>query len=141
MWTGYSSEHNKTWYPADNFENADLAKQNLHCRYRDKLHLNQTRGTRQRRHTRLHGASTKSGKATPITTANTNPSAKLRNPNSLGGDDTDKLPILLTFGLGKGGTEAKRTRCTRLDSVLQRQLLGTRQREIGTRMVAQEITC
>jgi len=28
-WTGYSPEHDKTWYPADNFENADLAKGNF----------------------------------------------------------------------------------------------------------------
>jgi len=27
-WTGYSPDHDKTWYPADNFENAHLAKRN-----------------------------------------------------------------------------------------------------------------
>jgi len=34
--TGYSPEHDKTWYPADNFENANLAKRNFHSRYPDK---------------------------------------------------------------------------------------------------------
>ena len=32
-WTGYSPEHDKNWYPAENFENADLAKRNFHARY------------------------------------------------------------------------------------------------------------
>ena len=32
-WTGYSPEHNKTWYPAENFENASIAIKQFHSRY------------------------------------------------------------------------------------------------------------
>jgi len=140
-WTGYSPEHDKTWYPADNFENADLAKRNFHSRYSDKPHLDQTRGTGQRRHTRLHVASTETGGSTPSTTENTHPSGELGDNDWLVGDDADKPAIPFTIGLGRRGTKTKRTRCTPLDGVLQRQLLGSRQRESGTGMVPQEVQC
>jgi len=116
--TGYSPEHDKTWYPADNFENTDLAKRNFHSRYPDKPHLDQTQGTGQRRHTRLRLASTEPRRSTPSTTENTNPSGKLGNNHRLAGDDTDKSAILLTFSLGRSGTKAKGTRCTPLDRLL-----------------------
>ena len=32
-WTGYSPEHDKTWYPAENFENTSIAIQQFHSRY------------------------------------------------------------------------------------------------------------
>ena len=35
-WTGYSPEHDETWYPADNFENAALAVERFHQRYPGK---------------------------------------------------------------------------------------------------------
>ena len=41
-WTGYSPAHEKTWYPADNFENADLVKRNFDSRNQNKRHLDQT---------------------------------------------------------------------------------------------------
>ena len=40
-WTGYSPEHDKTWYPYENFENADLARKQFHQRYPNKPHPNQ----------------------------------------------------------------------------------------------------
>jgi len=117
-WTGYSPEHDKTWYPADNFENADLAKRNIHSRYSDKPHLDQARGTGQRRHTRLCVTSTETGGSTPSTTENTHPSGELGDNNRLVGDDADKPAIPFTIGLGRRGTKTKRTRCTPLDGVL-----------------------
>jgi hypothetical protein len=38
-WTGYSPEHDKTWYPADNFKNAVLSMEQFHSRYPDKPRL------------------------------------------------------------------------------------------------------
>ena len=32
-WTGYAPEHNHTWYPAENFENASIAIEHFHSRY------------------------------------------------------------------------------------------------------------
>ena len=32
-WTGYSPEHDKTWYPAENFENPSIAIELFHSRY------------------------------------------------------------------------------------------------------------
>jgi len=100
-WTGYSPEHDKTWYPADNFENADLAKQNFHSRYPNKPHLDQTRGTGQQRHTGLRVASTKTRRSTPSTTENTHPSGQLGDNDRLARDGTDQPAIPLTFGLGR----------------------------------------
>jgi len=140
-WTGYSPEHDKIWYPADNFKNAELAKRNFHSRYPHKPHLDQTRGTGERRHARLCIADTEPGRSPSTPTKDANPSGKLGNNNRLAGNNTDKPTIPLTFSLGGSRTKAKRTRCTPLDGVLQRQLLGTRQRESSTRMVPQEIQC
>ena len=140
-WTGYSPEHDKTWYPADNFENADLAKRNFHSRYPSKPNLDQTRGTRERRHARFSIADTEQGRSHFTPTEDTNPSGELGNHDRLAGDDADKPAIPLTVTLERSGTKAKRTRWTPLDGVLQRQLLGARQRESGTRMVPQEVQC
>ena len=38
-WTGYSPEHDKTWYPAENFNNAELALERFHQRYPGKPRL------------------------------------------------------------------------------------------------------
>jgi len=140
-WTGYSPEHDKTWYPAKNFENADLAMRNFHSRYPNKPNLDQTRGTGERRRARLRMADTEPGRSPSTPIKDTNPAGKLGNHDRFAGDDADKPAIPLTFGLGRSSTKAKRTRCTPLDGVLQRQLLGARQRENGTRMGPQEIPC
>jgi len=140
-WTAYLPEHNKTRYPADNFENADVAKRTFHSRYPNKRQLDQARGTRQRRHPRLRLASTGHGANTSSTSIITNPAGELGNNYRLARDEADKPAIPLTYSLGGRGTKAKRTRCTPLDRVLQQQLLGTRQRESGTRIVPQEIQC
>jgi len=140
-WTGYSPEHNKTWYPAENFENADLAKRNFHSRYPRKPHRDQTRGTGERRHARLRISDTETGRSPSTPTKDTNPAGKLGNHGRLAGNDADKPAIPLTYSLGRSGTKAKGTRYTPLDGVLQRQLLGARRRESGTGMVSQEIQC
>ena len=38
-WTGYSPEHDKNWYPTENFENASIAIEYFHSRYPRKLRL------------------------------------------------------------------------------------------------------
>ena len=38
-WTGYSPEHDKTWYPAENFSNASIAIEQFHSRYPGKPRL------------------------------------------------------------------------------------------------------
>ena len=56
-WTGYSLEHDKTWYPAENFNNASLATEQFHARYprkprlgtRDHQQVSQRTSPRQRR--------------------------------------------------------------------------------------------
>jgi hypothetical protein len=47
-WTGYSPEHDKTWYPASNFENAEHAKQRFHLHYPNKPDQDQPGRTRGR---------------------------------------------------------------------------------------------
>jgi len=140
-WTGYSPEHDKTWYPADNFENADLAKRDFYSRYPNKPHLDQARGRGERRCARLRIADTEPGRGPTTPSENTHPSGELGDNDRLAGDDTDKPAIPLTFSLGRSDTKANSTPCTLLDGMLQRQLLCTRQRENGTRMVPQEIQC
>jgi len=53
-WTGYPPEHNKVWYPYDDFENAGIAKQQFHQQYPGKPSLNQDHGTRKWRHLGLN---------------------------------------------------------------------------------------
>ena len=107
--TGYSPEHDKTWYPAENFENADLAKRNFHSRYPNKPNLDQTRGTGERRRARLHIADTEPGRSPSTPIEDTNPAGKLGNNDRFAGDDADKPAKPLTFGLGRSSTKAKRT--------------------------------
>ena len=38
-WTGYSPEHDKTWYPAENLQNASIAIEQFHSRYPRKPRL------------------------------------------------------------------------------------------------------
>ena len=45
-WTGYSPEHDKTWYPAENFINASIAIEQFHSQYPKKPRL----GTRDHHH-------------------------------------------------------------------------------------------
>jgi len=47
-WTGYSPEHDKVWYPASNFENAEQARKRFHERYPEKPDLDRHHKGRQR---------------------------------------------------------------------------------------------
>jgi len=91
-WTGYSPEQDKTWYPADNFENADLAKRNFHSRYPAKPHLDQARGTGERRRARLCFADTEPGRSPSTPIEDTNPAGKLGNYYRLAGNDPTSPP-------------------------------------------------
>jgi len=53
-WTGYPPEHDEVWYPYDNFEKADIAKQQFHQMYPRKPSHDQDRGTRKRRNAGLN---------------------------------------------------------------------------------------
>ena len=44
-WKGYSSEHDKVWYPAENFNNASLSVRKFHQLYSDKPRLDQSQST------------------------------------------------------------------------------------------------
>ena len=44
-WKGYSPEHDKIWYPAENFNNASLSVRKFHQRYPDKPGLDRSQGT------------------------------------------------------------------------------------------------
>ena len=50
-WTRYSPEHDKTWYPAENFENAALAVERFYQRYPGKPRMGEP-GTGQDRRSR-----------------------------------------------------------------------------------------
>ena len=54
-WTGYSPEHDKTWYPAGNFNNANRATEQFHSRYPRKPRL----GTRNHQQVSLRGSPAK----------------------------------------------------------------------------------
>jgi len=47
-WTGYSPEHDRVWYPASNFENAEHARTRFHERYPEKPSQDQYHEGRQR---------------------------------------------------------------------------------------------
>jgi len=84
-------------------------------------------------------AHTEPGRSPCTPTENTNASGKLGNHTGLAENEANKPAIPSTFGLVRSGTEPKRTRCTPLDRMLQRQQLGTRHQESGTRRVPQQI--
>jgi len=48
-WKSYSPEHDKVWYPANNFENAQDAVHKFHQQHPDKPSQNRTQGAAQRR--------------------------------------------------------------------------------------------
>ena len=48
-WKGYSPEHDKVWYPANNFENAQDAVRKFHQQYPDKPSQDRNQGATQRR--------------------------------------------------------------------------------------------
>src|SRR5437868_5269981 len=54
-WTGYSPEHDKTWYPADNFENAALAVEHFHQQYPGKPRMGGPGTSQDRRSRRRMG--------------------------------------------------------------------------------------
>ena len=67
-WTGYSPEHDKTWYPAENFNNASLATEQFHSRYPRKPRL----GTRDHQQVSLR-TSPRQRRENPYTAASHRP--------------------------------------------------------------------
>jgi len=72
-WTGYPPEHDKVWYPYNDFENADIAKQQFHQKYHGKLSLDQNGRTRKRGDLGLHNTTTAT---LTTTTSSTNDDTK-----------------------------------------------------------------
>jgi len=79
-WTGYSPEHDTTWYPADGFGDVGLAKRNFHSRYPNKPHLGETRGTGERRRARLRSMDTVPGRSPSAPTKENQPLTKIGEP-------------------------------------------------------------
>lgn len=118
-WTGYTAEHDKRWYLANDFENQDFAKRKIHCRYTDKLHLDQACGTGYPRHTCLGAASLEQAGSTLLASEGTNTSRKLRNNEMFAGNDADKHIIPLTLHRGGSRAQTQEIHGTPLDGVLQ----------------------
>ena len=67
-WTGYSPEHDKTWYPAENFNNASLAREQFDARYPRKPRL----GTRDHQQVSVR-ISSRQRRENPYTATNHHP--------------------------------------------------------------------
>jgi len=126
-WTSYPHEHDKVWYPYDNFENADIAKQQFHQQYPGKLSRNQDRRTRELRDVGLHITNT----ATRTTTTSKNDDTKTIDtkdpPGRMGNHrrTTDKRPIPSPIPVGRSGkerTSSPRARPAVMDSMLRRRV-------------------
>jgi len=124
-WTGYPPEHDKVWYPYDDFENARIAKQQFHRKYPKKPSLDQDRGTRKRGDLGLHHTTT----ATRTTTTSpTNDDTKTpytkdrpgRVGNCRGITHEPSVPIPTRVGGSREeGTKTEGTRCAVMDSMLR----------------------
>jgi len=123
-WTGYPPEHDKVWYPYENFENADIAKQRFHQEYPGKPSLNQDQGTRKWGHLGLHNTTTAT-RTTATTSTNDDtqtPDTKER-PRRMGNcrGTTHEPPIQSPTQVGrriKEETNSKGARRAVMDSML-----------------------
>jgi len=122
--TGYPPEHDKVWYPYEDFENADIAKQQFHQKYPRQPSLDQDRGTRKRGDVGLHNTTTATR---TTTTSSTNDDTKTPDtedsPRRVGNcrRTTHDPPIQSPTGVGrsrKKGTSSERARCAVMDSML-----------------------
>jgi len=124
-WTGYPPEHDKLWYPCEDFENAGIAKQQFHQKYPTKPSLDQDRGTRKRGDMGLHNTTT----ATRTTTAtSTNDDTKTpdtkdlsRNVGNYHGTTYEPtIPSPTRVGSSREkGTSSEGARCAVIDGMLR----------------------
>jgi len=127
-WTGYPPEHDKVWYPYEDFENAGIAKQQFHQKYPRKPSFDQDRRTRKRRDLGLHNTTTATR---TTTTTSTNDDTTTRDtedrPRRVGDHRraTNQPPIpspTRVGGSGKKGTSSLGARPAVMDSMLQRRV-------------------
>ena len=123
-----STEHDKVWYPYEDFENAGIAKQQFHQRYPRKPSLDQDRRTRKRRDLGLHNTTTATR---TTTTTSTNDDTKTpdteKRPGRVGDcrGTTHKPPVSIPTRVGrsrKEGKSPKGARCAVMDSKLRRRV-------------------
>ena len=134
-WTGYPPEHDKVWYPYEDFENAGIAKQQFHQKYPRKPSLDQNRGTRKRGDLGLHNTTTATR---TTTTTSTNDNTKTpdteERPGRVGncGGTTHEPPIRSPTRVARSReqrTSSKGARCAIMDGILRRRVPGALQRQ------------
>jgi len=127
-WTGYPPEHDKVWYPYEDFANAGIAKQQFHQKYPRKPSLDQDRGTRKRGELGLHNTTTATR---TTTTTSTNDDTKTPDtedrPRRVGNyrGTTHERPIPSPTRVGSSrekGTSAAGTRGGVMDGMLRRRV-------------------
>jgi len=140
-WTGYPPEHDKVWYPYEDFENAGFAKQQFHQKYPRKPSLDQDRGTRKRGDLGLHNTT-----AATRTTTPSSPNDDTKTPDTEKGPGrvgdcrgtTHEPTISSPTRVGrsrKEGTSPKGARCAIMDGMLRRRVPSALQRQGSRGMV------
>jgi len=127
-WTGYPPEHDKVWYPYEDFENASIAKQQFHPKYPRKPSLGEDRGTRKQGDLGLHYTTTATR---TTTTTSTNDDTKTpdtedrpsRVGNHRGAPYAPPIPSPTRVGSSRQkGTSWEGARCAVMDGMLRRRL-------------------
>jgi len=127
-WTGYPPEHDKVWYPYEDFENAGIARQQLHQKYPRKPHIDHDRRTRKLGDLGLHNTTTAT-RTTTSTSANDDtktPDTEDR-PRRVGNcrGTTHEAPIPSPTRMGSSreeGTSLSGARPAVMDSMLRRRV-------------------
>jgi len=132
-WTGYPPEHDKVWYPYEDFENAGIAKQQFPQKYSKKRALNQDRGIRKRGDLGFHNTTTATRTTTTTSTNDDTKSPDTQDrPRRVGNcrGTTHEPPIPSPTRVGrsrKEGRSSEGTRCAVMNGMLRRQVPSARQ--------------
>jgi len=127
-WTGYPPEHDKVWYPHEDFQNAGIGKQQFHQKYPWKPSLDQDRGTQKRGEMGLHNTTTATRTTTTTTTNNDTKTPDTedgprRVGNYLGTTHEPPIPSPTRVGSSREkGTSSKGARCAVKDGMLRRRV-------------------
>ena len=135
QWTGYPPEYDKVWYPYDNFENADIAKQHFHQQYPGKPSHDQDRRSRERRNAGLNITTTASKNDDTETPSTHNPARRMGYQDWA----TNEPPISKPTRVGGGGGEritSPGARPAVMDSMLLRRVPDPISRQGSLRIVS-----
>jgi len=141
-WTGYPPEHDKVWYPHEDFENAGIAKQQFHQKYPRKPYLDQDRGARKRRDLGLHNTTTATRTTTTTSTNDDTETPDTEDrPRRVGneGGTTYEPPIPSPTRVGgsrKERTSSPGARSAVMDSMLRRRVQNPLSRQGSLGMVS-----